>query len=155
MHLFFYDTPIGKFGLAEQDEKLTHLFFETDRYDETAFTVAETPVLKEAYKQLLEYSQGKRKEFTIPLAPVGTEFFRQSWQALTEIPYGETRTYKEIAEQIGNPKAVRAVGMANNRNPIPIFIPCHRVIGSNQKLVGFRGGLDMKAALLELERSHQ
>ena len=103
----------------------------------------------------MEYLDGKRKEFDFPYKMIGTEFQKKVWHALTKIPYGETRTYKEIATAVGNPKASRAVGMANNRNPIFIVVPCHRVIGANGKLVGYAGGLDMKDALLSLEKSHK
>ncbi|MGE9965543.1 methylated-DNA--[protein]-cysteine S-methyltransferase [Fusicatenibacter saccharivorans] len=105
----------------------------------------------ETEKQILEYLDGKRTNFTLPLAPKGTDFQRKVWDALLTIPYGETRSYEEIAIAVGNPKGCRAVGMANNRNPIMILIPCHRVIGKNGKLVGYGGGLDVKEALLELE----
>ena len=105
----------------------------------------------ETEKQILEYLDGKRTNFTLPLAPKGTDFQRKVWDALLTIPYGETRSYEEIAIAVGNPKGCRAVGMSNNRNPIMILIPCHRVIGKNGKLVGYGGGLDVKEALLELE----
>lgn len=109
------------------------------------------PVLLETEKQLREYFAGERREFTVPLDFGGTEFQNQVWQALLSIPFGETRTYTEIARQIGKPAAVRAVGAANGRNPISIIAPCHRVIGSNGKLTGFAGGLQAKAHLLALE----
>ena len=99
-----------------------------------------------------EYFEGEREIFTIPLAPKGTPFQQRVWAALREIPYGATRSYKELAIAVGNEKACRAVGMANNRNPLPIFIPCHRVVGSDGKLVGYAGGLDVKKHLLELEK---
>lgn len=102
-------------------------------------------------QQLNEYFSGTRKTFTIPLHPIGTEFQKQVWTALTSIPYGETRTYAQLASQIGNPKAVRAVGAANGKNPLSIIVPCHRVIGSSGNLTGFAGGLDAKATLLSLE----
>ena len=102
----------------------------------------------------LAYS-GQRKEFDIPLAPQGTDFQKKVWKALQNINYGTTASYKEIAQKINNPKAVRAVGMANNQNPIAIIIPCHRVIGSNGKLVGYAGGLELKQKLLELEKNNQ
>lgn len=111
----------------------------------------ETALLREAGSQLLEYFQGKRKEFVLPLSPNGTKFQQKVWQALCTIPYGETRSYGQIAAQIGQPKASRAVGGANNRNPIMIFIPCHRVIGADGSLTGFGGGLEAKKYLLELE----
>ena len=102
----------------------------------------------------MKNTAGRRREFQLPLAPKGTEFQQKVWKALLDIPYGETRSYGEIARAIGNPKASRAVGMANNRNPIAIIIPCHRVIGSTGKLVGYGGGLDKKEFLLNLERQN-
>jgi O-6-methylguanine DNA methyltransferase len=102
---------------------------------------------------LSEYLIGERKSFDLPLNPRGTVFQQQVWKALCDIPYGETRSYKQIAEAIGNPKAVRAVGMANNRNPLLIVIPCHRVIGANGKLVGYGAGIEKKEFLLKLEKS--
>ena len=106
---------------------------------------------REVIRQLKEYFAGKRREFSLPLSPAGTEFQKKVWSALQEIPYGETRTYKEIAGRCGNEKACRAVGMANHVNPIGIVIPCHRVVGSSGKMVGYAGGLDKKQYLLELE----
>ena len=102
----------------------------------------------------MEYLNGKRKSFDIKYEINGTEFQKKVWKELTDIPYGETRSYKEIAVAVGNPKASRAVGMANNKNPIAIIVPCHRVIGSDGKLVGYAGGLDMKRALLTLEKKY-
>ena len=110
-----------------------------------------TPLLERAVLQLEEYMDGKRRSFDLPLKPEGTEFQKKVWNALLDIPYGETRSYKDIAVAIGNPKACRAVGMANNRNPISIIIPCHRVIGANGSLVGYGGGLPIKIELLNLE----
>jgi methylated-DNA-[protein]-cysteine S-methyltransferase len=104
-----------------------------------------------AVKQLREYFAGRRAEFDLPLAPEGTEFQRTVWRNLQDIPYGETISYGELAKRVGNPKASRAVGAANGQNPIPIVIPCHRVIGANGKLTGFGGGLPTKEALLALE----
>jgi methylated-DNA-[protein]-cysteine S-methyltransferase len=114
--------------------------------------LTETPLLKEAARQLESYFAGELKEFSLPLEPSGTDFMKQVWSALCEIPFGKTATYGEIAERIGRPKAARAVGLANNRNPIPIFIPCHRVIGADGSLTGYAGGLDMKKKLLDLEK---
>jgi len=105
-----------------------------------------------AAKQLGEYFAGKRRQFDVPVSPHGTHFQRAVWNELLAIPYGETRSYKNIAQAIGNPNACRAVGMANNKNPVSIIIPCHRVIGSNGALVGYGGGLEMKQKLLELEK---
>jgi methylated-DNA-[protein]-cysteine S-methyltransferase len=149
-NIFYYDIAIGRIGIAENKKAITNLYFEnsfSEKYD----IVEETPLLKKAYLELEEYFNGNRKLFDLPLAPTGTEFQKKVWKALEEIPYGETRSYKEIATYIGNEKACRAVGMANNRNPIPIFIPCHRVIGSNGDLTGYAGGLDLKKKLLKIE----
>jgi O-6-methylguanine DNA methyltransferase len=104
-----------------------------------------------AFKQVGEYLDGQRQIFAFPYELHGTDFQKKVWQALRQIPYGEIRTYKEIATVVGNPKASRAVGMANHKNPLMIVVPCHRVIGTNGKLIGYAGGLDMKKALLELE----
>ena len=114
--------------------------------------VEETPLIKRVVEQMGEYLVGSRKSFDFPILPSGTMFQKKVWDALVAIPYGETRSYKEVAVQAGNSKAARAVGMANNRNPIPIVIPCHRVIGYDGSLTGFGGGLDLKRYLLELEK---
>jgi len=151
-NVFYYDTPIGAVGIAEANGRVTHLFFEGEAFPEKDHIRSETPVLAEAGRQLREYFAGKRREFDLHLAPAGTEFMLRVWKALQEIPYGETRSYKEIAAAVGNSKACRAVGLANNRNPISIFIPCHRVIGSNGDLIGYGGGLDKKVFLLDLEK---
>ena len=153
-NIFYYNTDIGRLGIVEKDGNITNLFFEVDSYSEE-YIIKETDVLKQANNQLKEYLSGHRKQFSLPLAPSGTEFRKNVWTCLCAISYGETKSYKEIAETIGNPKACRAVGSANNKNPIPIFIPCHRVIGSNGKLVGYRGGLKVKAHLLELEKAFE
>lgn len=110
---------------------------------------------KEYHKEIIEYLEGNRREFTLPLDLIGTDFQRKVWKGLLDIPYGEIRTYKDIAETIGNPKAYRAVGNALNKNPVLIVVPCHRVIGSNGQLVGFGGGLELKRWLLELERGYK
>lgn len=110
-----------------------------------------TAVLKKAARELEEYFAGKRRRFTFKMSPSGTDFQKKVWKALEQIPYGETRTYGEIARAIGKPKAARAVGMANNRNPLSIVVPCHRVIGSTGDLVGYGGGLSLKTKLLKLE----
>ena len=109
---------------------------------------------RRAVKELEEYFQGKRKEFTVPCGPEGTDFQKRVWEAHTRIPYGVTRTYKEIAVEIGNSRASRAVGMANHKNPVPIIIPCHRVVGSDGRLTGYAGGLGVKEFLLNLEREN-
>ena len=151
----FMDSPIGRLQLAEQDGKLTHLLFTWRNTLEDLGLEAEekeTKVLKQAKKELEEYFAGKRKTFDVPLCPEGTEFQKKCWEGLRAIPYGETRTYKDIATFAGNPKAVRAAGGANNRNPISIIVPCHRVVGSTGSLTGFGGGLEAKAYLLNLEQ---
>lgn len=149
MNIFFYDTKIGKVTIGENDGKITLLLFGVRPCE--SYTEKETPLIKKAYTQLCEYLDGKRQSFDLPLAPCGTEFQKRAWHSLTKIPYGKTWSYKELATDAGNPKASRAVGMANNKNPISIFIPCHRVIGSDGELVGYGGGLDVKKKLLALE----
>lgn len=149
MNAYYYDTKIGRIGIVEDGHAITHLYF--NDIEEKNISIKETPLLSEAYRQLSQYLDGIRKEFDIPLNPQGTEFQMKVWSALREIPYGVTCSYKDIAIKIRNEKACRAVGLANNRNPISIFIPCHRVIGSNGKLVGYGGGLDIKEKLLKLE----
>ncbi|WNY25019.1 methylated-DNA--[protein]-cysteine S-methyltransferase [Methanolapillus millepedarum] len=152
----FRNTRIGRIGIGVENGKVTSLYFENYDYDpkKVADSSMETPLHKNAFSQLDEYLAGNRKAFDLPLAPSGTEFMENVWAALLEIPYGKTACYQEVAVSVGSPKAVRAVGLANNRNPIPIFIPCHRVIGKNGKLVGFGGGLDLKQKLLDLEREN-
>ncbi|MCL2192304.1 MAG: methylated-DNA--[protein]-cysteine S-methyltransferase [Treponema sp.] len=142
-------------GIAEEDDAITELFFEY--HIPANFTKAkrqelETPLIKETAIQVEDYLAGKRKDFSLPLALHGTDFQVAAWQGLQTIPYGETRSYKDMAELIGRPKAVRAVGLANNRNPISIIVPCHRVIGHNGTLVGYGGGLPLKRYLLDLEQ---
>lgn len=151
MPIYFYESDIGKVGLAEEAGKITHLYFIKEQLPE-GIEIAETPIIKEAARQLRNYLAGKLKEFSLPLVPAGTDFMQRVWSSLCTIPYGQTASYKDIAVKIGAPKAARAVGMANNRNPIPIFIPCHRVIGANGSLVGYGGGLAIKKQLLDLER---
>ncbi len=114
-----------------------------------------TPLTDMAISQLNEYFTGKRKKFDLPLKMVGTEFQQKVWRALCDIPYGETRSYKEVAIAVSNPKGPRAVGMANNKNPLGIVVPCHRVVGSNGKLVGYATGLDVKERLLYLEAQNK
>lgn len=150
MFQYTYPTAIGPITIAASPTALTHLLFETDK--PLSFAQQETPLTQEAFRQLTEYLQGQRQIFELPLAPKGTPFQQAVWQALQSIPYAETRSYKQIAAQIGNPNAMRAVGMANNRNPIAIIIPCHRVIGASGKLVGYAGGLGLKTSLLKLEQ---
>ncbi len=150
--LCFRVTAIGRIGIEERDGCIVGLWLPSQK--ESPSEGEETPLLREAFAQLEAYLAGRRRAFDLPLKPEGTPFMQSVWRALCSIPYGKTASYKAIAEAIGNPKACRAVGMANNRNPISIFIPCHRIIGSNGTLVGYGGGLDMKQTLLELERRH-
>ena len=148
-NLYYYETEIGKIGIGEENGAVTDLFFGEAKLPEAA--INETDIIKEAKRQLDEYFKGKRKVFDLPVSTKGTEFQKLVWEALRTIPYGETRSYKDIAVQIGKAKACRAVGMANNRNPVAIIIPCHRVIGSKGHLVGYGGGLEIKMRLLAIE----
>lgn len=150
-NIFFYQTNIGEIGIVENKGAITNLFIKKEHISQEV-VVKETAVLKEAGKQLMDYLTGKRKSFELPLAPKGTEFQQKVWRALQEIPCGETRSYKDVARSIGQPKASRAIGMANNKNPILILIPCHRVVGANGKLVGYAAGLQVKEYLLKLEK---
>ncbi len=148
-------SPVGRLKLVASDAGLAAILWENDNPRRVPLNIVaedpEHPVLLEAERQLDQYFAGKRQEFTVQLDFAGTEFQNQVWHALLAIPFGETRTYGEIARQIGKPAAVRAVGAANGRNPISIIAPCHRVIGSTGKLTGFAGGLEAKAHLLALE----
>lgn len=150
-NLYLYKTEIGKITIVEEDNKIINVYFDGEDTPKD-INICETNILKEAGRQLQEYFSGVRTKFELPLNPKGTDFMKDVWSALEKIPYGETKTYGEIAKIIGRDKAYRAVGLANNKNPIPIFIPCHRVIGANGKLVGYAGGLDIKKQLLELEK---
>ena len=153
MYYCYVDTPIGELLLAGEDDALSMIGFPKGsmrRDPEPDWIYNEKP-LANARKQLDEYFKGARKDFDLPLKLGGTEFQVSVLRALQNIPYGETVSYGEIAKRIGRPKAVRAVGAANGRNPIPIVVPCHRVIGSGGDLTGFGGGLDTKEALLRLE----
>jgi methylated-DNA-[protein]-cysteine S-methyltransferase len=149
------DSPVGTLSLVATDRALVALVWRTASLSRVSFEDAvedpDHPVLRETARQLREYFVGTRREFEIELDFRGTDFQRSVWAALLRIPYGETRSYGQIAEQIGNPTAVRAVGAANGRNPISIIAPCHRVIGMSGDLTGFGGGLDAKAYLLSLE----
>jgi methylated-DNA-[protein]-cysteine S-methyltransferase len=142
------DSPVGRLGLGVDGEALSQVLL---RMRGPAHRGKLTGVLADAARQLAAYFAGRLHEFDVPLAPRGTPFQQDVWTALRTIRYGETWSYRELAEHIGRPAAVRAVGAANGQNPIPIIIPCHRVIGSNGTLVGFGGGLEMKQKLLALE----
>lgn len=149
------DSPIGELKLVANGSKLSAILWEDDKPNRvrlgTMHEAENSPILVETERQLNEYFAGKRNRFELELDFVGTEFQRKVWEALLTIPYGETRSYGEIATQIGNAKAVRAVGAANGRNPISIIAPCHRVIGASGDLMGFAGGLRAKKMLLTLE----
>lgn len=150
MKLYFRQTELGEIGIAESDGSITNVYLNTDTVPPDA-EICETDLIREAFLQLGAYLAGDLKQFSLPLAPSGTDFMRKVWKTLCEVPYGKTASYKDIAVAVGNPRAARAVGLANNKNPIPVFIPCHRIIGANGKLVGYRGGLDVKKKLLDLE----
>lgn len=149
------DSPVGRLKLVATDEGLAGILWPTDRPGRVRLTLdaedAGHPVLAEAERQLAEYFDGRRKTFNLKLDFAGTAFQRKVWRALLTIPFGETRSYAQIAKQIGSPSASRAVGAANGRNPISIVAPCHRVIGADGRLTGFAGGLGAKAYLLALE----
>lgn len=152
MNVLFHETPIGLLKIVEIGGAITEIRLSGDTLPPND-VLTETPLLLETRRQLTEYFAGKRKTFDLPLSPKGTLFQQKVWAALQTIPYGETRSYKQVAELIGNPKACRAVGLANNKNPIILVIPCHRVIGANGKLVGYACGLDVKEKLLTLENT--
>ena len=146
-------SPIGPLLLSARDGMLTGIEFrrKMPTQPEEPRGAASQPPFVETIRQLEEYFRGERTEFDLPLELDGTRFQTETWRALEAIPYGETISYAELARRVGNPKAVRAVGTANGANPLPIVIPCHRVIGSNGKLTGYGGGLDIKQQLLTLE----
>jgi len=150
------ESPVGELKLVASDHGLVAVLWENDRPTRVRLNeMAENdqhPVLVETERQLDEYFSGKRKEFSVALDMSGTRFQKDVWEALLAIPFGETRSYGQLAKQLGNPRATRAVGAANGRNPVSIIVPCHRVIGSSGKLTGFAGGLDVKAHLLSMEQ---
>ena len=150
------ESPVGELKLVASDKGLVAILWENDSSRRVRLTelVANEkhPVLVETERQLNEYFAGKRKAFSVALDMRGTRFQQDVWTALLAIPFGETRSYGQLAKQLGNPRASRAVGAANGKNPVSIIVPCHRVIGSSGKLTGFAGGLDTKAHLLSLEK---
>ena len=151
-----FASPIGKLRLTGTGAALTGVFMETERHAsaQSRDAVRDAAPLREARQQLDEYFGGERREFSLVLDAAGTEFQRSVWRALRGIPYGATASYGDIAKRIRNPKAVRAVGLANGRNPISIIIPCHRVIGADGSLTGYGGGIERKRFLLALEKLH-
>ncbi|MGX9608768.1 methylated-DNA--[protein]-cysteine S-methyltransferase [Acinetobacter sp. T63] len=155
----YMPSPVGRLKLVATDSALVAVIWDNEnpKRVQQAELVEQLdhPILLDAQQQLNEYFQGQRQTFELPLDFEGTEFQKKVWQALLNIPFGETRSYRQIAEQVGSPKAVRAVGAANGQNPISIIAPCHRVIGSGGKLVGFAGGLDNKEILLKLEQQQK
>ncbi len=152
-----YHSPIGNIRLRASDEALLALDHvnQQDELEEDWTETSNHPILTQAAKELDEYFSKTRQSFETPLQPKGTEFQKTVWKELQHIPYGTTCSYSDIAEAIGNPNAVRAVGLANGKNPLSIFIPCHRVIGKSGKLVGYGGGLKQKQILLNLEHSDE
>lgn len=151
--IYFYDSVLGQYALGGSEDALTRMWVGSCiSLVPSGIEVRETSLFREAHAQLEGYFSGKLQGFTIPLLPRGTDFQLRVWEELKKIPYGETITYGQLAECIGNRNASRAVGMANSRNPLPVFIPCHRVTGANGKLVGYTGGLDIKIKLLQIEQ---
>ena len=154
----YMDSPVGQLQLVADADALVAILWDNEQPNRVKLAdLTEDQnhaILLQTRQQLHEYFEGQRRHFDLPLAFSGTEFQKKVWQALLDIPYGETRSYKQIAEQVGNVKAVRAVGAANGKNPISIVAPCHRVIGASGKLVGFAGGLDKKEILLQIEHGN-
>ncbi|MGL4989693.1 MAG: methylated-DNA--[protein]-cysteine S-methyltransferase [Sarcina sp.] len=150
MNVAIYKTIIGNLKIVADEKNLYEVNFFYDEFDKSKQN--ENEITKRTIKQIREYLEGERKSFDLPIHIEGTDFQKLVWNALIKIPYGEIRSYKDIAIEIGKEKAVRAVGNANNKNKIIIIIPCHRVIGSSGKLVGYAGGLDNKKKLLEIEK---
>lgn len=149
------ESPVGKLTLVASANALVAVLWERERPDrlklEAMKFAPQQPILIETERQLSEYFVGRRTEFDLPLDPSGSEFQKKVWRAMTEIPFGQKRTYLDLANAVGSPKAYRAVGFANGKNPISIIVPCHRVVGANGALTGYAGGLEAKAKLLALE----
>lgn len=148
---YSYETPVGRLWLAEEDDALTDLSFGPV----PNAAVHESPLLRHAAQQLKEYFAGERRDFDLQLDTRGTVFQKSVWSALRDVPYGKTCSYKDIATAVGKPAACRAVGSANNKNPIAIIIPCHRIVGADGSLTGYGGGLDVKQSLLDLEQRYK
>ncbi len=149
---YSYEFPIGTIYIAQDKHGICDVSF--GAFNDSSYLLEETDLILTAAKQLDEYFSGTRKVFNLPLSFYGTDFQKQVWSELQKIPFSSTRSYQEIAEAVGSPKACRAVGSANNKNRIAILVPCHRVIGKNGRLVGYAGGLHIKEFLLDLEQRH-
>jgi methylated-DNA-[protein]-cysteine S-methyltransferase len=161
MNCITFDTGIiGALRITEENNAISQIEFITEEIIPASSEVSDakkdvfSPVLEKARIQIMEYLRGEREEFTFPITMNGTTFQEEVWTALLDIPYGETCSYKELAAMINNPKACRAVGMANNHNRLPIVIPCHRVIGADGRMIGYAGGIPIKKKLLSIERTH-
>ena len=152
MEFLSFSTPLGQMALGEEEGTIVRLYLPSA--PTPRLMPHETPLLIEGRRQVLEYLAGERQVFDVPIAPWGTPFQQRVWAALRDIPYGQKRTYREIALAVGCPKGFRAVGMACNRNPIPIIIPCHRVVGVGGALIGYSGGAELKQTLLDLEQKN-
>ena len=152
MDFWMFNTPIGYMGLGAENDALVRVYL--PNAPTPRLMPRKTPLLEQAEQQLQEYFRGARKTFALPLAPEGTPFQNRVWAELQIIPYGQTCTYKQLACMADCPKGFRAVGMANNRNPLPILIPCHRVIGADGSMTGYTGGVELKRILLDLEKKY-
>ena len=150
MYEYLMHSPIGFLHLKAQEEALVELNF-LEKGEPQESSQLRSGIISLAVRQLHEYFDGKRTAFELPLIPEGTDFQKEVWSIVSDIPYGSTSTYSEISKKIGDPKKVRAVGRANGQNPIPIIIPCHRVVGSNNELTGYSGGIERKKRLLQHE----
>lgn len=153
-NILYFKSLVGELGILEQKNYIVNIIFKPEEINSLNVKENETSILKDAKFQINEYFLKKRRYFDIPIKLYGTRFQLSVWSRLKEIPYGKTKTYKQIATEVGNSKASRAIGNANNKNRIPIIIPCHRVIGSSGNLTGYRGGLHIKKILLDLENSY-
>lgn len=159
MTLFYKEmaSPVGKLKLVASANALLAVLWEQERPNRVKLAMQkfdpQQPLLVETERQLREYFAGRRNQFDLPLEPIGTEFQKKVWRALRAIPFGQTRSYLDLAKSVGSAKAVRAVGAANGKNPLAIVVPCHRLVGANRALTGFAGGLEAKATLLALEAS--
>jgi len=151
MEFWMFETPLGTMGLGEENGALARVYLPGQPMPR--LMPHKTPLLERAEGQILEYLNGQRQVFDLPLSPEGTSFQMKVWKALLDIPYGAAESYGSIARRIGCPGGARAVGMANHRNPLPILIPCHRVVGAKGQLTGYAGGLELKGTLLELEKN--